>query len=57
MSIRQISLLTSAYHVSLPKDHRKKLKDQGHTEEVTFEYTLKNFNNNSYENLSTNKPS
>jgi hypothetical protein len=42
MSIDHVSLLTSVYHVSLPKDHRKILKDPVHTEESTFEYTLKN---------------
>lgn len=47
------SLLTLVHHVSLPKDHRKKLKDQVHKEEVTFEYTfkIKIFVNN----LKTNK--
>ncbi len=40
MSFGKISLLTSGHHVSLPKDHRKKLKDQVHREEVTFEYTF-----------------
>jgi hypothetical protein len=41
ISIHKMSLLTSVHRVSLPKDHRKKLKDQVHTEEVTFEYTFK----------------
>jgi hypothetical protein len=41
MPLGKISLLTSGHHVSLPRDHRKKLKDQIHKEEVTFEYTLK----------------
>jgi hypothetical protein len=35
------SLLTSEHHVSLPKDHKKRLKDQVHMEAVTFEYTFK----------------
>ena len=49
------SLLTSAYHVSLPIGHRKRLKDQVHTEELTFEYTFKKkqYSNNFHEeNLS-----
>jgi hypothetical protein len=35
----EISLLTSVRHVSLPRVRRKTLKDQARTEEVTFEYT------------------